>query len=236
MTMPTPGAVHRFSKRRPGHRHGARPTGPPRPGWRLTLSAVCAATLAAGCQPTPEIDLQRELDRAREQLEAKDRQLAARQSALDDCNKLLTTARAFTPDQLSKIIYPERVQIGTLSGGYSEEGRPGDEGVVVYLQPIDADDDILKVAGDIRIELFDLQMPPGQNQIGVCYYPADKVRKLWYGQLATNHFTLKCAFSTPPKHTEITVRATFVDYLTQRVMTDQKVVTIKLPPGAAPTP
>lgn len=209
------------------------PTAPHRPAPPMTVCVACAAALAAGCQPTPEIDLQRELDRARETIEAKDRQLAARQSALDDCNKLLTTARAFTPDQLSKIIYPENVQIAALSGGYGEEGRPGDVGVVVYLQPIDADDDILKVAGDIRIELFDLQMPPGQNQIGVCYYPADKVRKLWYGQLATNHFTLKCPFSTPPKHSEITVRATFVDYLTQRVMTDQKVVTIKLPPAAA---
>lgn len=185
-----------------------------------------------GCNGGAQVETQREISRLKEAVDERDRTVAAQQVALEECNRRLRVARAISDEDLAKIFYPETLLIEALSGGYDDDGRPGDDGVVVYLRPLDRDGDAIKAAGDIRIELFDLGMPAGRNLLATHYYPVEKARGLWYGKLMTYHYTLRCPWQHgPPQNPEVTVRATFVDYLTQRVMTAQKVVTVKLAPS-----
>jgi hypothetical protein len=89
------------------------------------------------------------------------------------------------------------------------------------------------VAGDIRVELYALAAPSDQTRIGVYEFPHDKAAELWYGKLLTDHYTLRCPWQAgPPAHPEITIRATFVDFLTKRVLTAQASATVRLPPEA----
>jgi hypothetical protein len=194
------------------------------------IAAACLSLLAApGCQSETKFDLQRKLTRLEEQLAKKDNQIAAQQVTIRECYQHLNEARQFTEEDLKKIYYPEKIEIASLSGGDDYDGQPGDDGVTVYLRPIDRDGDAVKVAGDIRIELYDLANPPEANRIGVYEVSVDQARQLWYGKLATYHYTIRCPWQHgPPRHDEITIRVTFVDYLTQRVITAQTVCTVKL--------
>ncbi|RMF75170.1 MAG: hypothetical protein D6744_13790 [Planctomycetota bacterium] len=188
-------------------------------------SALALAAIVGGCGgPDPVVDLRRENQTLKNEIRDLKERVAAQQAAIEQLNRELTVARGLTDDDLKKIFYPETLRIGELSGGADYDGEPGDDGVTVYLQPIDRDGDVLKVAGDVRIELYDLAAPEGRKLIGEYYFPADKIAEHWYGQLMTYHYTLECPWQgEPPKHSEITIRATFVDYMTRRVITAQAV-------------
>lgn len=193
--------------------------------------AACALLLAAvGCQPAGRVEYERELQRLRDALAEKENQVAAQQATIDTLTRRLDEVRAIKPEDLAKLFVPDRLVIDGLSGGYDEDGRPGDDGVVVYLKPVDQVGDVLKVAGDIRIQLYDLAAPPDRNLVGECVIPLEEARNLWYGKLMTYHYAVRCPWRDgPPAHPEITIRATFTDYLTQHVLTAQRTCTVRLP-------
>lgn len=193
--------------------------------------AATFLTILVGCEQTRVLELRQENDKLKETIARKDHDLVAQQQTIHGLHEQLRVARAFKPEDMQKIFYPERLVIDSLSGGENYDDRPGDDGVTVYLKPIDRDGDVIKVAGDIRIELFDLSRP-SDNLIGKVEVPVEQVSRMWYGKLMTYHYTVRVPWQRPPANPEVTVRATFADYLTQRVLTAQTVVKVKLGPAA----
>jgi len=197
----------------------------------VTAWVLIAAGLLSGCVTPAEQKLRDEISDLRKTLRQKDEQLLAQKVSLDEMTKQLALARSISEDDLKRIFYPERLVIDRLSGGADYDGQPGDDGVTVYLKPVDRYGDVIKVAGDIRIQLYDLAAQPDRNLIGEYFVPIDQVAKLWHGKLLTNHFTIKCPWPKgPPEHDEVTIRAVFVDYLTKRVVSAQSTCKVKLPP------
>lgn len=187
-----------------------------------------AACVVAGCAAPRSTDASAENSRLKEELATARRQIDSREATIAQLNEQLRVARAIQPEDLKLIYYPDSLSIEPLSGGYNDDGKPGDDGVVVYLKPIDRDGDAIKVVGDIRIELFDLDAP-GDKLVGITTVAHADASRHWYGKFGTYHYTIKCPWrGTPPRHAEITIRATFVDYLTQRVLTEQAVRRVKL--------
>jgi len=207
-----------------------------RPACLRVIVAACAAALLLGqsaCQQPGTIDLNREIDKLRTELRERDNRIAALESTVQSLNKQLASARGLTDEDLKHIYFPEQIVIGKLSGGEDYDGEPGDDGVTVYIQPTDRTGDVLKVVGAIRVELFDLQAAEGAKLVGECIVPAEKASEHWHGQLMTYHYSIRCAWKNgPPKHDEITIRVTFVDYLSERVITAQAVRSVRLPISA----
>ncbi len=132
---------------------------------------------------------------------------------------------------------PVRIEIERMSGGYDDDKVVGDDGVVVYLRPFDSVGDVIKATGDIEIQLWDLAGTPDEVLVGQYFLDAEHAREHWYGRLITNHYTIKCPWrSEPPRHNEITIRVLFTDYITGKVLTDQRVCGIFLPPGSTRQP
>ncbi len=207
----------------------ARPmTGVPR---CVGTAGLLITALLAGCQDNTVPQLRQEVADLRSSIKEKDNQLVAQKAALDKLNDEVTRISGITPEDLKKVFYPAQLVIDKLSGGYDIDSKPGDDGVTVYLKPIDNDGDVIKVAGEIDIQLYDLAAPPQQNFIGEYKIPLAKVRELWHGKLWTNHYAIKCPWpGAPPQHPEITIRAVFTDFLTKRVVAAQSTCLVKLPP------
>ncbi len=197
------------------------------PAVRATLLSLLL--LAAGCRPPPPRDLRIEVRRLRRELDQARQQLAARQAAIDELNRQLQIARGLSDQDLRRIYYPDRIQLERLTGGEDFDGKPGDDGVVVFVRPVDRDGDPIKVAGRLRVELYDLTAPRGRKLIGTCEFGPDELAKMWYGKLWTYHYTVRCRWQQPPRTNEVTVRVTFIDYLTKRVLTAQTVCTVRPP-------
>lgn len=205
-------------------------TFPTRPRRKPVRPATLLLLALTACAPPPTIDLNREISRLQGELRDRDNRVAALESTVRNLNKQLASARGLTDEDLKHIFFPEEIAIGKLSGGEDYDGKPGDDGVTVFIQPKDRQGDVLKVVGAIRVELFDLQAPEGSKLIGECIVPAEKASEHWNGQLMTYHYSIRCPWrnSAPPKHDEITIRVTFVDYLSERVITAQAVRMVKL--------
>jgi len=198
---------------------------------RLWLYLSAGALLTSGCWAPGNQEAERQMQLLRDEIARKEEIIQAQQATITTLHQQLTQARAIKPEDLQKIFYPEKLVIDKLSGGYDTDGKPGDDGVVVYLQPVDAAGDVLKVAGEIRIQLYDLAALPGKNLLGEYVIPVEQARDLWYGKLMTYHYAVRCPWLRgPPQHPEITIRATFIDYLTQRVISAQRTCTVRLPP------
>jgi hypothetical protein len=197
----------------------------------LASLALCGLLCGAGCPDDRLIKLREENQDLKAKIAEKNDLLLAQRAQLDGLNERLAIARGIKPEDMKYVFVPEKLRIDRLSGGEDYDGAPGDDGVTVYLQPVDQAGDVLKVAGDIRIELYDLANPEGQKLIAERFVPVTEAAEHWYGKLMTNHYTIRCPWSKgPPAHAEITIRARFVDYLSQRVITAQSVCTVRLAP------
>jgi len=131
---------------------------------------------------------------------------------------------------MDKLFTVERIELGRYTAGVDLDKKPGDDGVRVYLQPIDRGGDLVKAAGSISVQLFDLSRPE-KNLIGRCDVPADAAGKLWFGGLGRSHYRFDVRWTTPPAAPEVTVRASFTDLLTGKTFTAQK--TCKVTPAPA---
>ncbi len=197
------------------------------------LSAAGLTLSSAGCISSDAYSqLERENVALRERVDAQAADLAARDERIEALDDQVNVLQDLGPERLEKLFRPVRVEFASRSGGYDLDGTPGDDGVVVYLRPIDSDGHSVKAAGAIRVQLFDLANPEGRHEIALYAFSVDEARKKWYGRLATGHYTIKCPWPPDrlPDHRDITVRAEFTDYLTGTVLTCQDHFAVRFPP------
>jgi hypothetical protein len=121
---------------------------------------------------------------------------------------------------------PEQVRIGRHSGLYNKtEGQTPDR-LVVYVEPMDAAQDTIKAAGRVQVELWNLAAAPEEAKLAVWQVEADDLKTLWgRGLLGAYYrlmFPLEGILKGDEKDLTLTVR--FTDYLTGKILTDQKVL------------
>ncbi len=204
-----------------------------RPCFAAALPGLLAwALMTSGCTSPAEVQLRREVVSLRAELDKSNNSLEDKRLTITRLQQQLDQARGIAAGDLTKIFYPERLEIGNLTGGFNRDNQPGDDGVVVYLTPVDRFGDAIKVAGEVTIQLYDLNVEPGQPTL-LGEYPigVEQLGKLWHGKLMASHYTIRCPWlGAPPEHEEVTVRAIFVDYLTKRVVSAQDTCQVALPP------
>ncbi|HRX84497.1 MAG TPA: hypothetical protein P5572_05705 [Phycisphaerae bacterium] len=157
--------------------------------------------------------------------------LADRDAIISDLRRRVGAEPAFEGINLDDLFTVDRIEIVSQTGGASFDNQPGDDGVIVYVRPLDADGDFLKAAGQFTIQLLDLTHPGAPRSLAT--YVFSKKQELaaaWYGGLLTNHYTFRCAFPPrlnprPPR--EVQVRVVMLDWLTGREFSDTRTVHIE---------
>ncbi len=201
------------------------------------MAGTAALILLAGCAGIP-VDrynsVQQQLVECQESNRKIETQLADQQASISSLQEQVAALRK-SGAPLDDLVVPVKIELDRLSGGYDKDGKAGDEGIVLYIRPMDSDGSVLKVAGTIRVTLFDLQNPPERHTLGVYDFDAQQTRSLWFGRLMTNHFTVRCPFPRVPEHDRITAEVAFTDLLTGRLLRAQEAYTIKRPPTGQPT-
>jgi hypothetical protein len=201
----------------------------------LVITLTCAVLGAGGCGvPGSEYaKVERELLDVKEQVRKLQEQVAARDQALQILNSREARGFNLTPKELEELVVPVKIELERLSGGYDVDGEPGDDGLVLFVQPIDRDGDVVKAAGSIKVTLLDLANPPDQYLLGEYDFDVPTTRRLWEGRLWTNHFAVHCPWykGKPPAHDMITARVEFLVLLTKQKLETQAVFKIQFPPG-----
>ncbi len=175
-----------------------------------------------------------ELLKNNDALQRENRQLhqsiADRDGEIAQLNGRVAALKGFGEERPADLFAPVRLEIASRSGGADYDGKPGDDGVTVYLRPRDADGDSVKTPGHITIQIIDNTDLEDPRVLGVyTFSDADELRALWNSVFFTDHYSLKCPFADgvePPSSRRVTVSAVFVDYLTGKTLTAVREVSI----------
>jgi len=200
---------------------------------RLVLLGVLAAPGTGGCEPFRAADLEPQLQQARQEnarLKADIRQL---QQTLAERRKEIQTLRALGEKRLDLLFHVRRIRLGRYTAGRDLDNTPGDDGVRVYLSPLDQHGQPIKAAGTVRIRLFDLARPDG-NLLAEHAFSVEEVGRHWQGWPLTYHYAFDCPWTRPPAGGEVTVRAEFTDYLTGKHFTAQRACKVTPPATTMP--
>src|SRR5262249_60082751 len=86
-------------------------------------------------------------------------------------------------------------------------GLPGDDGLSVLLTPVDAHGDLVKLAGDIELDLFDMTRPAEEQRLGLWKFTLDEVRTHWHKGFLSAGYLFQVDWQTPPVSSELTLHA-----------------------------
>jgi len=216
--------------------HLSQPSGTTRAGRRIVpLSLVAVGCLlgllGSGCaQHDRTLQLHAQLDDARAKVERLEEDAAALQNRNAALRQQVETLQGLGGKRKEWLFRVERIALGRYTGGVDLDGRPGDDAVKVFVEPIDQHGSVLKAAGAVKVQLFDLAAAPAENLIFEHTWPVETIHDYWSGGLFTNHYAFECRWDNPPRHDEVTVRVEFLDYFTGERFTAQKLCKVKPPP------
>ena len=195
------------------------------------VSSACAMLTACTAQPPPRLDANMllEIERLRTSNEQLQKQLLQRDEQIVALQKL--------GDKRLGLLYTvQRIALASGTGGANTDDKPGDEAVKVNVAPIDQYGSVLKAAGSVKVQVFDLAATQAGNLLAECDYDPNAAAKNWASGLFSSYYAFTLPLPAPPAHRELTVRAEFTEYLTGKTFITQQVIRVALPPTPATQP
>jgi hypothetical protein len=154
-----------------------------------------------------------------QQHQAEIKQLQAQIQALS----ILPKDQASNPYELTTL------RIAKISNFFDKDSDGTQEKLVVYVQPIDTEGDVVKAAGTVSVQLWNLNNPNGQALLGQWKVEPADLRKLWFNSFTTGY---RLTFDRPEAvkvfSEPLTLKVTFTDYLTGESFRAQQVIEPKL--------
>lgn len=198
----------------------------------LRAATVFGAAFAfVGCAAKPSatnIKLRVQVQSLKDDVAALKSQHAGDLATIDAMKSPATTQPQLSGADADALFTTHGIRFGKLTGGANfDPAKSGDGGLKVYVTPFDEEHDDFKAAGSITVEAFDLAAD--KTELGKWYFSTADAKKLWNGQAILYEYIVPCLWQTMPMHEDVTVKVTFVDALTGRSFTEQKLVKIKLP-------
>jgi hypothetical protein len=121
----------------------------------------------------------------------------------------------------------------SLTGGHDIDGRPGDEGVMVVIEPLDAEGELIEVAGDVSVTLLDPAQKGNAAQVAQWEFTATEAAKYLKRTPMGDglHFTMRWPHSPPVNHAlDLYVKYTTPD---GRELRAEKQIEVDPPQGAS---
>lgn len=180
-----------------------------------TLLLLPLGVGVAGCRGPNQASIEvrrknQELADQINRLTAENRQLRADLQRLERQEERLPTLPTERIEQLWTVA---DLGFGRLTGiDRRAEGAP----LKVYLKPLDETGSTLKAAGSIVVEAFDLDAE--DVRLGRWEFPIEEAKSRWTSLGPLNEYVLVCPWDgeAPAEGTDLLVKATFTDALTQR--------------------
>ncbi len=127
------------------------------------------------------------------------------------------------------------VLLGNGTGGLDEDGRPGDEGLMVVLVPKDDDGTPVKVPGGVQISAFEISHEGLKSPIGRWRITPEQLKKTWKSSLLSSGYFVPLQWDKPPGTDRIRIAIRFETGEGKAFEAD-KDVNVKPLRGVAPRP
>jgi hypothetical protein len=192
----------------------------------ITISFLLACL--AGCTNNlPNKDSSTDLKK----IQAENRKLATElNSAEQESNQLkkqLDTIHDFGRPVTPKDIYDlQEIRITKFTNIYDKDQDGKKETLLVYLQPIDEFGDIIKAVGSVEVQLWDLDKKAANALLGQWQIGPAQLKQMWFATIITVNYRLPFDVTDKVEKYDhsLTVKVKFVDYLTGKSFSDQKII------------
>lgn len=207
--------------------------------WRclpggLLAGALAAAALCplAGCDATDRgavAAMQKRMAALEDEATQLRQRVANQQETIEAQQRQIAKLQDLGPQRPGRLVPIQKLAFARMSGTYDSDNDGVPDGIVLYVQPTDAQGDVVKAAGELRVRLFDLAAPEGPRLIAEYQFGPEELKEIWYGRLWTEHFTARLPWPEGyrPAGRDVTARAEFTDYLTGRTFTEQQTYSIQ---------
>ena len=190
----------------------------------ITILLMCGLFLFSGCL---EDNFYKKLEEEKFQLEKDNRQLEKQlkqtQAQNQQLSKQVETLSELGQEKRIDALYElESVQITKYTNFYDKDKDGTREKLIVYIQPIDSEGDIIKAAGAVEVELWDLEKSSDGAKLSEWKIEPQQLKEMWYGSIITANYRLLFdiadivqSFDKP-----LTVKVVFTDYVSGKVFTE----------------
>jgi len=189
------------------------------------LVILAAGVLSGGCGPSRGGASDAEqLAQARSELRDLRRENRELKDKIADQEEQIDTLLELGEGRVEELFHVQRIALGRHSGAVDLDGDDEHDAIRVYLRPIDRDGSVVKAAGSVTIQMFDLANAPNENLIARYEWTPREISKKFSGGFMGQHFTFDCPVDKRSlQRDEITIRVGFTDYLTGKTFTAQEV-------------
>lgn len=179
-------------------------------GWAVLLLAGCASR---GQLEMLEAEVRQHKDslyRAETKTSELESQLvlARREAELIRSQVAASGGQAPLPEQTGNLVRLSGVKINTLlSGGKDRDGQPGDDLLVTLISPHDEQGDLVKIAGEVEIEAYDMTRPGDDKRVGRWTFTPEQAAKAWHSGFVGSGLQFELPWQAVPENKELLVHA-----------------------------
>jgi hypothetical protein len=206
------------------HKHISQATSHPFTVFCFLSSVFCLFT--AGCEGsgklTPEQQI-RALKRENRQLHE---QLLQAESQNQQLKKQVQVISGLPQDKFDSLYDLKEVKLTRYTNFYDKDKDGKKETLLVYLQPVDAEDNKIKAGGTVDVQLWDLSKESDKSLLRQWHVKPDELKKLWFDTVLTSNYRLAFDVNDIVKSFDrpLVVKVTFTDYLSGKVFEEQKII------------
>jgi len=192
------------------------------------LIAACLMMGLCGCGGgEQEAILRKELGALRLENQELASNLAEAEGEAGRLEKQVKTLEELGPKVRAEGLYKlEAVRINRYTGLFDKDEDGKREKLIVYVQPVDSTGDMIKAAGEVDVQLWDLNREAGEALLGEWHVSAEELKELWFDTLLNRNYRL--TFDIDEKNAEyerpLTVKVNFTDYLSGKTFSEQRTI------------
>jgi hypothetical protein len=201
---------------------------------RVLVLLFFGSLLQAGCRSRDlvENELRARDTQYREALE----ELSRSQTRSRELERELASLReggALTPEQAAQISGLRRIVLGRLTGGYDNDGLPGDEALQVVIEPRDISDQSVQALGQAEVTALEVNLQGVKTPISSWTIGPAQLQHSWKQGLLSTGYHLILPWKVFPKSETVRVVVRFTT-LDGRVYEADKDVRVRLVPSHVP--
>ncbi len=206
--------------------------------WRRWVLVVCVIAIAGCSSPNAvNIQLRKDKQQLEEQVAKLGQEVQAARARIQSFESQGGTLPTLPQERLDRMFTVHGIRLGRLSGGWPGDAVDGpDQGLKIYLSPVDETDEAIKASGTVEIEAFDLDLQ-GENRVGKWTFDPIALKSRWRSLAMLRAFVLECPWEKQkaPQHSKLAVKVSFRDELSGRVYSEIKEVQVRPPATQATT-
>lgn len=193
----------------------------------LTLIGGCFLFFLCGCENDTSQSLWdqiKELGQEKSKLKQQVESLEADNQSLGEQVKQLSALGSEV--RMSALPTLSRMEIGKRTGFFDKDHDGKKEKLIVYIKPFDDTGDVVKAAGSVEVQLWDLGADSGEALLNTWQIGPEELKKKWAGTVMTNYYRLPFRIDdlAAEGSKDLTVKVKFTDYITGKVLRGQKVI------------